>query len=222
MKTKMNHIHSFTSFTAVNEQEAMNPENLKLGDKDSDPNGPVHKLQQKLINAGLLDVAKPTGYFGELTKKALEDSSKKWDAILVGGLDNRPGDYKIDQQVVMLKRSLGATKNVKGFRYNTETQSILNFLKAHPKLPIYLFSAGCNKAEELASSPNVDKNKIHIIEPYAASGNKSVSGAVAKGVPAKNVFVGPDAYRGMGVVKGASSSNAKSHWGSLEGAQVIK
>jgi hypothetical protein len=25
----------------------------------------------------------------------------------------------------------------------------------------------------------------------------------------------------MGVVKGASSSNAKSHWGSLEGAQAI-
>ena len=215
----MKNIQSFESFS-LNEQEDLNPDKLKFGDKDKDANGPVHKLQQRLIDKGLIAITKPTGYFGEMTKKALEEANKKWDAILVGGLDTRPGDYNIDQQVKMLKKSLGESKNIKGFRYNTDTNAILKFLEKNPKLPIYLFSAGCNKAEALSASTHADKSKIYIIEPYAVSGNKNVSGAVTKGVPAKNVFVGPDTARGKGVVQGSSDSPGKNHWDSLVAASA--
>ena len=55
------------------------------------------------------------------TEKKDEDSETKtqstgsYDAILVGGLDYRSGDYLIDQQVKKLKKNYSG--NVKGFRY---------------------------------------------------------------------------------------------------------
>lgn len=52
----------------------INPKNLKFGDRDKpgDVNGPVHQLQKKLIDMGVLILRKgPTGYFGDLTQKAL-------------------------------------------------------------------------------------------------------------------------------------------------------
>ena len=155
------------------------------------------------------------------TEKKDEDSETKtqstgsYDAILVGGLDYRSGDYLIDQQVKKLKKNYSG--NVKGFRYNTETSTILNFLKSNTNVSVFLFSAGCNKAKEIAKSGYVDLNKIYIIEPYAVNGNSSVSGAVNIGVPAKHVFVGDPKARGKGVVPGAVSSQASSHWGALEG-----
>jgi hypothetical protein len=54
----------------------INPLNLKYGDRDKpgDKNGPVHKLQQKLMDLKLLRTKSmiPTGYFGSMTKAALE------------------------------------------------------------------------------------------------------------------------------------------------------
>lgn len=55
--------------------ENINPNNLKFGakDKPGDTKGPVHQLQQTLIDKGFLILRKgPTGYFGELTQKALD------------------------------------------------------------------------------------------------------------------------------------------------------
>ena len=142
-------------------------------------------------------------------------STGNYDAILVGGLDYRKGDYPIDKQVEKLKKNYSG--NVKGFRYNTETSTILNFLKSNTNVSVFLFSAGCNKAKDIAKSGHVDLNKIYIIEPYAVNGNSSVSGAVNNGVPAKHVFVGDSKARGKGVVSGAVSSQSSSHWGALEG-----
>lgn len=45
----------------------INPKKLKKGDRGND----VVLLQQKLINSGLLKINKPTGYFGDLTNRAL-------------------------------------------------------------------------------------------------------------------------------------------------------
>lgn len=45
----------------------INPKKLKIGDRGND----VVLLQQALINSGLLKISKPTGYFGNLTNKAL-------------------------------------------------------------------------------------------------------------------------------------------------------
>jgi hypothetical protein len=143
-----------------------------------------------------------------------------YDAILIGGLDYRSGDFPIDKQVEMLKKTYGANKKVKGFRYKESTKKILDFLKENPKrgIDIYMFSAGCSKAEELTKSPEVDPKRIFIIEPYASSTRtkKIVENAVKAGVPAQNVYVGPSVPRGKGIVVGASNSNSSDHWGALK------
>jgi hypothetical protein len=86
-----------------------------------------------------------------------------FDAVLVGGLDYRDGDLDIDSQVKLLNSGLGNDKKIKGFRYSTSTRDIEDFLEKNPKIPVYLFSAGCKKANELAVSPYVNKNKLFIL-----------------------------------------------------------
>lgn len=137
-----------------------------------------------------------------------------YDAVLIGGLDYRDGDYSIDQQVRLLKTSFNG--NIKGFRYNASTTDILNFLKENPRIYVIMFSAGCRKAKDISGSPNVDLNKIIIVEPYAVKGNSAVVDAVSNGVPANHVFVGSNSARGKGVVSGAVSSQASSHWDALK------
>ena len=141
-------------------------------------------------------------------------TSSSYNAVLIGGLDYRQGDYSIDKQVGLLKTNFSG--NVKGFRYNASTIDILNFLKNNPNIYVFMFSAGCKKAGDISKSPNVNLNKIYIIEPYAKNGNSSVVAAVSNGVPASNVFVGPSTDRGKGVVSGAVSSQSSSHWGALK------
>jgi len=199
----------------------------------------VEKIQKILVKKGY-DLGKfgpnqdgVDGKMGSLTKKAYEkefgkklDSPTKSepnhengdvDAILIGGLDYRSGDLSIDAQVDKFKENFGS-KNVKGFRYNTPTSTILDFLKSNPNTPVYMFSAGCTKSNDISKSPNVDKSKVFIIEPFASSSTTKgiVQSAVSNGVPASNVFVGPNSSRGAGVVSGASSSNAKTHWDALK------
>ena len=81
-----------------------------------------------------------------------------------------------------------------------------------------MFSAGCTKSNDISKSPNVDKNKVFIIEPFASSPTTKqiVQSAVSNGIPASNVFVGPNSSRGANVVNGASSSKAKTHWDALK------
>lgn len=65
------------SLNEVNKQQLINinPLNLKFGDRDKlgDKSGPVHKLQQKLMDLKLLKTRSmvPTGYFGSMTRAAL-------------------------------------------------------------------------------------------------------------------------------------------------------
>lgn len=158
--------------------------------------------------------------FGESLKESHsinEANTDGYDAVLVGGLDYRKSDYPINQQVELLKKGLGSDKNVKGFRYNESTSTILNFLKNHPNIPIFLFSAGATKANELSNSSYVNKNKLFVVEPFASSKKTKsiVQSAVSNGVPASNVFVGGSQSRGSGIVLGASSSGSDSHWGAL-------
>ena len=198
----------------------------------------VVKIQQVLVDKGYnLCKYGPNnngvdGKMGELTKKAYEKefgkklkdsepSSKSnngdTNAILIGGLDYRSGDLSIDSQVEKFKEN-SKFGNVKGFRYNTPTSTILDFLKSNPNTPVYMFSAGCTKSNDISKSPNVDKNKVFIIEPFASSPTTKqiVQSAVSNGIPASNVFVGPNSSRGANVVNGASSSKAKTHWDALK------
>lgn len=151
-------------------------------------------------------------------------SIDKVDAVLIGGLDYRSGDYPISQQVEILKKGFGGDKKVKGFRYNTSTSTILDFLSKNPKVPVFLFSAGCTKASELSKSGYVDKSKIYVIEPFAASSRTKqiVQSAVSNGVPSSNIFVGGSTGRGKGIVSGASDSQSSSHWGALSKVGSMK
>jgi hypothetical protein len=147
----------------------------------------------------------------------ITESEGSYDAVLVGGLDYRSSDQPIDQQVDLVKKGLGGDKRVKGFRYNTSTSEVLNFMGGNPGIPVFLFSAGCTKAYDLSKSPNVDKDKLYIIEPYAVSETTKsiVRNAVSNGVPETNVFVGSSQGRGQGIVDGASDSKSSSHFGAL-------
>ncbi len=147
----------------------------------------------------------------------ITESEDSYDAVLVGGLDYRSSDQPIDQQVELVKKGLGGDKRVKGFRYNASTSEVLNFMGGNPGIPVFLFSAGCTKAYDLSKSPNVDKDKLYIIEPYAVSETTKsiVNSAVSNGVPASNVFVGGSQGRGKGIVDGASDSKSSSHFGAL-------
>ena len=219
------------------EETNINPKNLKFGDRGDD----VKKLQQLLMDKGFLKTRsmKPTGYFGRMTRAALgkamgvksepavskQVTSKQVEpkkaetqrnaAVLVGGLNYRSGDKSTSEQASMLSSAIGMS--VKGFDYNAGDGAILAYMEANHGIPVFLFSAGCNKALSLSKSSFVDKNKLFIIEPYASSANVSaiVSAAVNNGVPASHVFVGGNASRGYGVVSGASKSNAKSHWDAI-------
>ena len=60
-------------------KENINPKNLKVGDGGKyNPNqvADVKKLQQKLMDLGLLNINSPSGYFGDITKQALDAYNK--------------------------------------------------------------------------------------------------------------------------------------------------
>jgi hypothetical protein len=141
----------------------------------------------------------------------------KYDAILIGGLDNRAGDLNIDQQVQLLKKGIGTDKNVKGFRFNTSTSEINDFIKNNPKIPVYTFSAGAGKVFELTQNPNVDIQKLFVIEPYGASDTTKqiVNSAISKGMPSKNIYVGDSIYTGKNIAQNVQKSDSTNHWEAL-------
>lgn len=211
---------------------------LKFLIKEIEYDPEVEKIQKILVKKYDLGNFGPNhdgvdGKAGPLTRKAYEKEFGKelklktktpvkstglFDAVLVGGLDNRNGDLDIDSQVKLLNSGIGLDKKIKGFRFNTPTNQIENFLEKNPNVSVYLFSAGCKKANELARSPFINKDKLFIIEPYALGPvtKNNVRAAVSNGVPSSNVFVGKSGGRGANIVSGASSSNSSSHWGALK------
>jgi hypothetical protein len=137
------------------------------------------------------------------------------DVILMGGLDYRPGDLKIGEQVKLLKSKLTG-KNIIGHRYN-DVNSVIQSIKENPDAYVILFSAGGGYSSQIAKQIK-NKNKLFIVEPYAVSKNtaSSVQSAVASGVPSSNVVVGPTQGRGSGVIPGSTKTpSGVSHWGAL-------
>lgn len=195
-------------------QRYLKSKNYNLGSYGPNKDGVDGKL-------GPLTRAAMEQEFGTKTKRKKRITSEKvgeYDAIFVGGLDNRPGDLDINSQINLLKQGLGSDKNVKGFRYSTPTSTIIETIKSNIGIPVYLFSAGCRKSYEIANAMGEHKNKLFIIEPYAAGAEtkNNVRNAVNSGVPSSNVFVGNSVGRGKGIVSGASSSESSSHWNALK------
>lgn len=155
--------------------------------------------------------------------KQEDEKPSQFDAVLVGGLDYRKDkngklvDKTLDEQVGLLKQGLGNNKKVMGFKYNVDVNTVLNFLERNPYVKVYLFSKGCDLAEDISGSGLINNNKIYIIEPYAISSNTTriVQNAVGNGVPSENVFVGSSQGRGLGIISTASKTNVSSHWDAL-------
>jgi hypothetical protein len=150
---------------------------------------------------------------------------KSYDAVFVGGLTT---GESLDTQTNRLATAIDG--DVKGFSYADNTKTIIEFLKNHPRIPVFVFSAGCMKSNELANCGYVNKKTFFIIEPTYSGGETttSVRGAVSSGVPARNVFVGSKPGRGLGIVDGASTVTAKGcHYcaistvGSISGSHVL-
>lgn len=150
------------------------------------------------------------------TSEKSSTTGSKGDLILMGGLDNRPGDLSIGQQVQSIKTNL-SNKNVIGFRYN-DISGVLQAVKNNPNAYVVLFSAGCKYASQIAPLMN-DKKKMFIVEPYAKSTStaQSVQTAVSLGVPNKNVVAGPVKERGAGVVSSTTNTpQGQGHWSALQ------
>ena len=180
-----------------------------------------------------LDVVSPNKYVAKESVKSnkvisedienTKQSNQKigLDAIFVGGIDDKKGYYPLEKQLAIFKQGFSGN-NVKAFGYKTPYETIMKYLTLYPKIPIFLFSAGCNLADEIMDSKFVDKKKVYLIEPWNRSLNqlnKSVTNAISKGLPPKNIFVRTDEPgRGYGI-SGASDSEAgpgiKGHWNSL-------
>lgn len=121
------------------------------------------------------------------------------DVIFVAGItDNIP----FENQVNAFKESYTPNAIIKSFRYEASNlPAIREVLKLNPKIPIFLFSAGCQRITGLIDDPNLDKTKVFLIEPYTVytTGRQNMESAIDKGVPSKNLFVGPVPDRGSNV-----------------------
>ena len=199
----------------------------------------VRKLQLILKKTGKYNLGKSgknydgvDGLYGKLTDRAcrkefgkpfktnktkitINKPTSDNKAVLVGGLNYRPGDKSTSEQTSILSNAIG--QPVKGFNYNDSNDNILRYLESNPGIPVFLFSKGCEKAFVLSNSSYVNKNQLYIIEPFAIDkGTKNiVNMAVNNGVPARNVYVGKNSSRGYGVINGTSDSNAKRHWDAI-------
>jgi LAS superfamily LD-carboxypeptidase LdcB len=101
---------------------------------------------------------------------------------------------------------------------------VLFLVENSTHLPIFLFSAGCARAEELSKSNLVDKNNLYIIEPWidSASSKTKIENAIKNGVPAANVYAGPGAGRGTGIAGASKTPSNIDHWGSLKYVGSLK
>ena len=151
--------------------------------------------------------------FIESVDKEGSSLSGGYSCAFIGGYDDRSGDKSFSWQLNQLKQSTGTDK-IKGFRYNVSGSELKTFFEQNPKIPVFLFSKGCEKINELLKC-NVSKNRIYIIEPWVKSSNSlSMFNSVASKIPANHIFVGGNSTRGYGI-NGASSSKSKLHWDAI-------
>jgi hypothetical protein len=148
-------------------------------------------------------------------------TSNPIDVIFVGGLDGA-GYKSLNEQVRIFKSGFGKDKSVMAFRYNDNSNEIINAISKNKSAKVVLFSAGCRHAVQILKRKSIDPNRIWMIEPYAP--NPKLSAAIeGSDIPKTNIYVGSIQARGRGIVMGASSSKSSGHWASLENvAKQIK
>tara|TARA_R110000782_G_scaffold177625_1_gene268574 strand:+ start:64 stop:639 length:576 start_codon:yes stop_codon:yes gene_type:complete len=169
-----------------------------------------------LIVIGVLAIVGITSFI--LIKKM---KKKPNNILLLGGLDYRSGDKKIDEQVELVKK--GSELETKGFRYNNSQGIIKEILESKKPMYVILFSKGGEYSNEIAQameSKKIPLSYLYIVEPYSKSSKtaQSIKEAVSLGVPNKNVVVGNSISVGKGVVDNATTTPncSPSHWCALE------
>jgi len=88
-------LHKIVKRVLIEQKSKWNPMGFKFGDREpaNQINGPIHQLQKKLMDAGFLKTKSmvPTGYFGPLTKKAIESAESsninKKDSLISPNID---------------------------------------------------------------------------------------------------------------------------------------
>lgn len=121
------------------------------------------------------------------------------DVIFVSGITT---EISFNSQVNAFKESYTPNSIIKSFTSEASNlPSIKEVLKSNPRIPIFLFSAGCQRITGLIDDPNLDKTKVFLIEPYTINtlGRQNMESAIDNGVPSKNVFVGPVSARGSNI-----------------------
>lgn len=162
-------------------------------------------------------------------KKNISLDNGKYDAILIGGCDDRKDekgnliDKPLPEQITILQNASGL-KNIKGFRYKgVPDNEIISFVEDHPDLPVVLFSAGCQKAHLVLRSKGVNPNKVFLIQPWAKSQNRLdyYNGLT---IPKKHIYVGKSASAGNGISGATRCPEGMGHWESLPaiGGMVLK
>tara|TARA_R110000868_G_scaffold411685_1_gene707507 strand:+ start:1395 stop:2504 length:1110 start_codon:yes stop_codon:yes gene_type:complete len=126
------------------------------------------------------------------------------DAIFIAGLTTV---IPLDKQKEKLKAGFGEKKVLKSFKHDDPINTITTYIKNHPDVYIFLYSAGCTLSKAVSSTSGVNLNKVYIVEPYSPStADNSVRTANQNGVPLKNIFLGPVAARGKGILSGTSKT----------------
>jgi hypothetical protein len=132
----------------------------------------------------------------------------RFSAIFVSGLTS---SLSAAGQTAAFRQPLGPNRSLFSAEY-TQVQSVRSILAQHPKTPVYLYSraAGPDVLNALMNDPNVDKQKLFLIEPYFGENGdatrNAVLRAISNGLPVANVFAGPIPNRGGGnrIIPGSS------------------
>jgi hypothetical protein len=136
--------------------------------------------------------------------------------VFISGLYHRNFDLSPKAQANLL----GKEYNPIVFKYQ-DWKSAVPYIKDNTK--VILFSKGCKYALPLYESINnlnILKN-IYIVESPSDYGD-GIRKLVKLGLPEKNIIVGPDKSRGLGIVKNPTyTPKGLSHWGSLKYVSTI-
>jgi hypothetical protein len=143
----------------------------------------------------------------------IREQQVRYDAVLIGGLDTRPGDKSISDQVSLLQSSSGLS-NIKGFRFNESDINIKKFIESNPNLPIVLFSKGCERTHMVLTCKGVNPNRVFVIQPWTGNKN-SMSYYNNLPISKNHIYVGDGVSSGLGINGATRCPKGMGHWESL-------
>ena len=147
----------------------INPKKLKLGDggsKNPKQIQDVKILQQKLMDLGHLVISKPTGYFGSLTQKALNnyynsgktsgaEKKKTTTTTTSKPTENVKYSKQVQDQLNYMKNS-GILKNEKFTLLDDKNSIVYAFLPGYKFYKLYYVITGKNKGDALKTKTMTD------------------------------------------------------------------